>query len=293
MNPASVTKGLIFPGYTNVCAASNNGTFSVLARIVPTTTASPFLGYGVIEVGCSRNPYGFAYRCGINSTGKAYMQLADQAGNLTTYTGATTINSTINVPFDIMYTWNGTAAANAIKISKDGVEIESLTSTNTCSARTMRAMANLITGSISAGPTTTKAHLNELIVWDTVETHTYTVRTDFWSQAAFDGANYTDPGVGAVASGQAYVFAGASQTGTLAVPTASQVATEVLDTQTVESGLTVRQAMRLIAASTAGKVSGAATSTVTIRNAVADSKDRITATVDSNGNRSAITYDVS
>ena len=46
------------------------------------------------------------------------------------------------------------------------------------------------------------------------------------------------------------------------------------------------------AAANAAKLSGAATTTITIRNAVADSKDRIVATVDSDGNRSAITYDL-
>lgn len=61
----------------------------------------------------------------------------------------------------------------------------------------------------------------------------------------------------------------------------------------VEAGLTERQALRLIVAALAGKLSGAATTTITIRNAVADSKDRITATVDSNGNRSAVSVDVS
>lgn len=60
----------------------------------------------------------------------------------------------------------------------------------------------------------------------------------------------------------------------------------------VEAGLTVKNAMRLSAAADAGKLSGAATSTNTIRNAVADSKDRIVATVDTDGNRTAITYDL-
>jgi len=61
----------------------------------------------------------------------------------------------------------------------------------------------------------------------------------------------------------------------------------------IEVGLTERQAFRLMAAALAGKLSGAATTTITIRNAVADSKDRIVATVDSDGNRSALTVDVS
>ncbi len=66
----------------------------------------------------------------------------------------------------------------------------------------------------------------------------------------------------------------------------------LLDEEDVETGLTLRQALRVIAAATAGKVSGGGTSTITIRNAVADGANRIVATVDSNGNRSAITYDL-
>lgn len=60
----------------------------------------------------------------------------------------------------------------------------------------------------------------------------------------------------------------------------------------IEVGLTPKGAHRLEAAAAAGKISGAATTTVTIRNAVADTKDRLIATVDSSGNRSAVTADV-
>jgi hypothetical protein len=80
----------------------------------------------------------------------------------------------------------------------------------------------------------------------------------------------------------------------LSIPTANQNAAAVLDLAAgVETGLTLRQAVRLIVAAAAGKLSGAATTTIVIRNAVADSKDRITATVDASGNRSAITVDLS
>jgi hypothetical protein len=61
---------------------------------------------------------------------------------------------------------------------------------------------------------------------------------------------------------------------------------------TVESGLSALNALKLIVSSVAGKLSGAATTTITIRNAVADTKNRIVATVDTDGNRSAITYDL-
>jgi fibronectin-binding autotransporter adhesin len=77
------------------------------------------------------------------------------------------------------------------------------------------------------------------------------------------------------------------------VLTTGNVANAILDAVNgVEDGLTVRHALRLIAAATAGKISGASTTTITIRNAYVDDKDRIIATVDGDGNRSAITYDL-
>lgn len=77
------------------------------------------------------------------------------------------------------------------------------------------------------------------------------------------------------------------------IPTATQNATGVLDlANAIETGLTLRQAIRLATAALAGEVSGAATTEVTIRNAVADSKNRIVATVDADGNRTSIVTDV-
>lgn len=77
------------------------------------------------------------------------------------------------------------------------------------------------------------------------------------------------------------------------VLTTANVANAILDAVNgVEDGLTVRHALRLIAAATAGKISGASTTTITIRNAVVDDKDRIIATVTGDGDRTAITYDL-
>jgi hypothetical protein len=58
----------------------------------------------------------------------------------------------------------------------------------------------------------------------------------------------------------------------------------------IETGYTAKQSMRLMLASLAGKLSGAATTTVVVRSAT-DAKDRITATVDADGNRTAVTHD--
>ncbi len=69
------------------------------------------------------------------------------------------------------------------------------------------------------------------------------------------------------------------------------LATAVLNSE-VEIDYNLQAALRLILSATSGKVSGAETTTVTIRNVV-DDKDRIVATVDANGNRTSLTYDVS
>lgn len=58
----------------------------------------------------------------------------------------------------------------------------------------------------------------------------------------------------------------------------------------IEGSLTAQNVMRLIFASVVNKLSGAATTTVKIRD-LADTKDRITATVDADGNRTAVTVD--
>ncbi len=79
-------------------------------------------------------------------------------------------------------------------------------------------------------------------------------------------------------------------TGTLTSPTAAQIAAYILDSDNVETGLSLRKAIRLILSAMAGKVSGAPAGPITIRD-INDTKDRIVATVDANGNRLALTYD--
>ena len=80
--------------------------------------------------------------------------------------------------------------------------------------------------------------------------------------------------------------------GYTAPPSANSNADALLDrADAIETGSTPRGAFRLMLAALAGKVSGGGTVTEVFRNAVADSKDRITATVDANGNRTAVTTD--
>lgn len=72
---------------------------------------------------------------------------------------------------------------------------------------------------------------------------------------------------------------------------ANEIADALLDrTAGVETGLTLRQWLRLAASVLFGKASGLATTTAVYRD-FGDTKDRITATVDADGNRSAVTRD--
>jgi hypothetical protein len=76
-----------------------------------------------------------------------------------------------------------------------------------------------------------------------------------------------------------------------ALPTAAENADAVHD-EAVDGATTFRQSLRLMNSALAGKASGLGTSTATFRD-LADSKDRIVATVDADGNRTAVTRDVS
>ncbi len=89
------------------------------------------------------------------------------------------------------------------------------------------------------------------------------------------------------------IATGAIDADALAADAANAIADALLDrTAGVETSMTVRQAFRIVLAALAGKASGLATTTAVFRDTT-DSKDRITATVDTNGNRSAVTLDAS
>ncbi len=66
----------------------------------------------------------------------------------------------------------------------------------------------------------------------------------------------------------------------------TEIVTAIL-AATVESTLDVKEVLRIMLAALAGKVSGGGTSSIKFRDA-ADALDRITATVDANGNRTSI-----
>lgn len=119
------------------------------------------------------------------------------------------------------------------------------------------------------------------------------------AELAFDGTGYgftgcTIPTVTAVTTvnglANGTITAAAVATGAFdADALAADAVDEILD-EVVEGTLTLRQAIRLFLSALAGKSSGGGTATITFRDN-ADSKARITATVDADGNRTAVTLD--
>lgn len=99
--------------------------------------------------------------------------------------------------------------------------------------------------------------------------------------------------LGAPAGASVSADVAAVKVDTAAVPTANANADALLDrADAIETGVTPRKALRLDLAVLGAKLSGAGSGTEVFRNAVADSKNRVTATVDTSGNRTAITYDL-
>lgn len=107
-----------------------------------------------------------------------------------------------------------------------------------------------------------------------------------------DGA-ITEPKIASGALTNAKFANFALTTSTLSENVYHTIADHILDrTDGVMTGYTVRRILRLLAAAEAGKISGAGTSTITIRNLL-DTKNAIIASVDADGNRLTITLDLS
>lgn len=178
---------------------------------------------------------------------------------------------------------------------------------------------NNSSGNITDAGTTTIEHHNRDWLSATVEGRTLDVAADgaievvhlLTGHTAQTGDNYARLGAPAGASVSADIAATKAETALIvadtnelqmddvpgliaALPTANENADGLLDrTDGVEPAgggteRTVREAFRIILAACAGKLSGAATATVSIRD-TNDSKNRIVATVDADGNRSAVT----
>jgi hypothetical protein len=127
-----------------------------------------------------------------------------------------------------------------------------------------------------------------------LETYDY-IATAITSDTTVDqkevAAVWTEWGLPSVAqTGDNFARLGAAGAGLTAVQLAAAGVDAILD-EPVEGTLTLRQILMLLKAAMAGKSSGGGTATLKFQDH-ADSKARITATVDNLGDRTAVTLDV-
>lgn len=100
-------------------------------------------------------------------------------------------------------------------------------------------------------------------------------------------------GSGAITSGAfatGAITAGAIATDAITSAELSADAVDEILDEVVEGSVTLRQAIRILLAAAANKSAGGGTTSITFRD-LADSKNRISATVDASGNRTAVTVD--
>jgi hypothetical protein len=108
-----------------------------------------------------------------------------------------------------------------------------------------------------------------------------------WKEYMVVPANVYD----SLVSGTDLLDVNTSQLGGTAYATALAAEVDAVHDEVIEGSTTLRQMMRGFAAALMGKASGLGTTTAVYRD-IGDTKDRITATVDSSGNRTVVTKDL-
>ncbi len=124
----------------------------------------------------------------------------------------------------------------------------------------------------------------EVVVATNNDKTNYTIAAGGIDNASFTAGAIDAAAIAASAIGASEIATGAIDADALAADAVDEIWDELVG----DSTLTARQVQRILVAGIAGILSGAATTTITIRN-VANSTDVIVATVDADGNRSAIT----
>lgn len=211
-------------------------------------------------------------------------------------------SANLKVDVDTIKTQALTCAAGVTVLASVGTAATSTAQTGDNFARLGAPVGASISADIAAKPT---AAANADAVWDeTLADHLAGGSTGAALNAAGSAGDPWNTALpGAYGAGSAGKIVGDNLNATVlsrlaaadytAPPSANDNADALLDrTDAVEIGWSIRQALRIILSALGGKLSGAATASVAIRN-VTDTKTRVTASVDANGNRSAVTHDVS
>lgn len=214
----------------------NNRTISVVMRYAPNYNGAP----------TGRRAIWSIHNSGSTAPGTLQLYHEVTTGALTIHSvnesGGTAINFasfgnwTTNVSgtwYDIVFTWDGTTSANAIKLYIDSVAFgSSLTASLALTSSWTNMFRRSMTVGVTALATASSGKLNELVILDSVIDPTANValesgngllngasRTSLMSDVAgstltsFEGINSTDPGIANVKTSTNYIINGSSLTG--------------------------------------------------------------------------------
>jgi hypothetical protein len=215
-----------WPGFCNT--PSTSGGFSVIARFVPRTSTPLAAAVPIMTMG--RSSLGYYFTIFINSSGTVFMRVQNDEG--VSNVNATTVSTVALVagtPTELAFSWDGTATANQVKLSQDGVSLYTGTAASAMNTTRPVTFSEIVWGADIHGlgggtGSASSPYLNELIVFDGPQSVTYTARTGYWSTTAKDATNCTDPGVSSVLStAGTYYVSGVAKTPTLTSPTATDL----------------------------------------------------------------------
>lgn len=226
---SSTTKvrSLAFPGFNNVSMAG----FSVLMRLVPRFTGAPAFATGLAYfegLGPGAATQGLAL--GVTTGGNLNVVLKDKYGtnyfNGSTVSGYTSYVSGTAV--DLLAVWDGTTSNLTFYVN--GTSIGTITPSAGSPAVDKKLIGILNVG-MSTNGVLGNYDINEFAIWSQAlsgaDITALSARSAFIASTAFDGQNYTDPGIDNVRNGVAYTIAGVVMSGDLVVPSTADVRTGV------------------------------------------------------------------
>lgn len=206
-------RGLGFPFPGNFPAP---GPMSIQIRIVPRFTGNPATNQMLFScegVGIWQSS---SIWCYIGTNGSLSWTLKDQFGAAFVNRSSSVFSPTLvsGTPIEFLFVWDGTANANSVSFSCNGVIISQIAANLAATSWQVDAFSYMAVA-FSNRFSLAQFDLNELVIYNTALSPTYTVGTTFVADTAFDAGVYTDPNFINVANGVNYTFAGVPKTGTL------------------------------------------------------------------------------
>ncbi len=226
----------LFPALDNINIGTT--AYTILMRLVPRATGNPASNAGIMQIGQTFSAVvgpaqGIAISI-LSANSKVQISGGNRTNGFAYFNDlqfATAPSFTAGVATDLWIVWDGTTTAGHVELWQ-GINGLAPTKISTATASAvMQAPVLGIATEISIGYTQADGAINqgfdynELAVFDTAfdPSAVYGARSDFIPSSAYEGYNFTSLAAGSVANGTAYGPGPGTQTGTLVSPATTDV----------------------------------------------------------------------